>query len=183
MIYIKYAACEESDNKSLSNKASLLRRELLCSLFGEKYNDAEIANAPGGKPYIPGAPFDFSDSHTKGAVAVAACGKGKIRDVLILIEKDISRIGVDIECADRVVKNKDVIIKKLFSTKEKEYINTDKNKRFLEVWTKKESIVKATGEGLAGIRRADTLSFNGKHLETRYITIGDKEYIISVAGI
>ena len=183
MIYIKYAECEKSDNKSLHNKALLLRRKLLCSLFGEKYAGAEIVNAPGGKPYIPGAPFDFSYSHTKGAVTVAACGKGKSQDGLILIDKDVSKIGVDIECADRAVGNIDLIIKKLFSEREKEYIKADKNRRFLEIWTKKESIVKATGEGLAGISRADTESFNGKLLETRYITIGDKEYIISVAGI
>lgn len=180
MIYIKF--CENEHNDSISNHraARYALFDMLYRAFGVKYADDNIRIAPGGKPYIENAPFDFSCAHTNGAVAVAATGAGEEKEGLICINKNARKIGVDIERADRDVKNKDLIIEKFFSNEEKDYAVN--NERFLEIWTKKESVAKVTGEGLKGIKKADTFSFSG-FLQTDYIDIGGKKYIVSVAGI
>ena len=183
MIYLKFAQSKCSDNVSLHNLARKTLFKLLYVAFGEKYSDSDIKIANSGKPYIEDATFDFSDAHTNSAVVVAAVGDGINEDNLICIDINAKRIGVDIERADREVKNKDLIIKRLFSEKEKEYVKTNRDIRFLEIWTKKESILKATGEGLKGISKTDTYCFKGKYINTIYVNMGDKEYIISIAAI
>ena len=183
MIYLKFAQSEYSDSVSLHKLARATLYKLLYDAFGEKFVDSDIVIAAGGKPYIKAAAFDFSYAHTKNAVVTAAVGNGKNKEGLICIDINAQKIGVDIEPADRELKNKDIIIEKLFSEKEKEYVRTNKNRRFLEVWTKKESILKATGEGLSGFSKTDTYSFNGKYIDTKYVNIGDKEYIVSLAAI
>ena len=111
MIYLKFAQSEYSDSLSLHNKARTTLFKLLYDAFGEKYSDGDIKIATGGKPYIENAAFDFSDSHTDNAVVVAAVGDGTDKDGLICIDINARKIGVDIERADREVKNKDLIIK------------------------------------------------------------------------
>lgn len=97
-----------------------------------------------GKPeaYVPDCPDfsapSFSLSHTRGAVAVAVAGAG--------------RIGVDIEWQHRQVKQFDVA-ERYFTAEEQRDILAMKSRgdaveRFLLYWTLKEAYLKALGFGL-----------------------------------
>ena len=186
MIYLKYGLCE-SDSVSQHKEAKNIRNCLLYEAFGINNADSIISVADGGKPYVKGFDIDFSDAHTENAAVVAACGDGGIIDGIICIDKDVSKIGVDIEWAGRPISSKSIalISQKKFSKKEQEYVAVGTNGdrlRFLEIWTKKESIIKATGEGLKSISRADSMSADFKLLKTHRIVIGDKSYIVSIAA-
>ena len=188
MIYLEYAACEKG-NESQRVAAKTLLNELLNSAFNIADAGKLMRIAKGGKPYIENAAFDFSAAHTEGAVAVAvaACGDGKFLPEFIVSEKSADKIGIDIEYKYREVKKESIlrISKKLFGKSETEYLNIGNDgykTRFLEIWTKKEAIVKANGRGLAGISDADTVSFAGVFLETYCVTVENREYIISVAA-
>ena len=83
-----------------------------------------------GKPYFKSHPhFHFNISHSADTVAVA------ISD---------STVGIDIE----LLRETDLkIAKRFFSEKETEFIGND-NRRFFEIWTKKEAYLKQIGTGL-----------------------------------
>ena len=186
MIYLEYAACEKG-NESQCVAAKTLLNELLNSAFNIADAGKLMRIAKGGKPYIENAAFDFSVAHTEGAVAVAACGDGEFLPGFIVSEKAADKIGVDIEYKYREVKKESIlrISKKLFGKSETEYLdigNDGYETRFLEIWTKKEAIVKANGRGLAGISDVDTASFAGVFLETYCVTVENREYVISVAA-
>ena len=187
MIYLDYCLCGE-DAASQRSAARKLRADLLYNAFGIENAKDRIRTAKGGKPYIEGEDVDFSDSHTEFAAAVSACGNGTKNCGLVISDIKAKKTGVDIECENRNIKPSAMalISKKLFSEKEKEYLALgtpgDKS-RFLSVWIKKESIIKATGEGLSGIHKADTYSFDGVFLDTRRVIIDGRSYVISVAAI
>lgn len=187
MIYLKYASCD--DNTSSRHKAAVsLRDDLLYRAFGIKKADRLVKTTEKGKPYIKDAPFDFSVSHTSSAVLVAACGKGEEKENLICIDKDVSSIGVDIEAEVRRLDTSAIrlISERLFSKRELEYVmpgTAGEKLRFLEIWTRKESIVKAMGQGISAMRAADSFSETvAEFLETQHIIINNQKYIISVAG-
>ena len=188
MIYVRYLPVNSGEKDSLHTAARRLLHELLYAAFGVTDAENAIKAAKGGKPYIKGADFDFSDSHTEGAVAVAVCGAGEKRDGMLCFDVNCEKIGVDIECALRDISTASVkrIVKRCFTDKERDYVYVNAEgvkERFLRLWTQKESIAKATGEGLAGISRADTSGEAVRFIKTVHVNIGDKEYILSVAGI
>lgn len=115
---------------------------------------AEVLRTAKGKPYLENGPF-VSVSHTGDIVVVAVSE---------------SEIGIDAERKDREVKKQEELIRKYFSERETEYANT--REKFLEIWTKKESYGKFTGEGLGDIGK-DVFSHKG-----RYEKIEKDGYII-----
>ena len=90
-----------------------------------------------GKPYFDGySEWQFNISHTSGMIAIAVSDKP---------------VGIDIE---KIQKQDLRIAERYFTDAECNYINEadsddDKNKRLLEVWTKKEAYLKFTGEGMS----------------------------------
>ena len=85
-----------------------------------------------GKPYADGYP-DFSLSHS-GDIAVFSMSD----------EADGSIVGVDIE----IIKDFDMrVSKKVYTPREINWMNINPKKRFFELWTKKESVMKALGMG------------------------------------
>lgn len=186
MIYIKTVSNE--DKHLIHRLVYSALDKLLYSAFGVENAGQIIKKAEFGKPYIENANFDFSVSHTDNAGVIAVCGQGTEIEGYICIDKDVSKIGVDIECADREISNNslNLIMNKYYTEQEREYVNCGTNDyklRFLEVWTKKESIVKATGEGVRAIGKTDVYGFDCAYLETRHKLIKDKTYIISVVAI
>jgi 4'-phosphopantetheinyl transferase len=98
--------------------------------------------ADGGKPMLAaadGAPrLSFNLSHTHGLVACAIAGGADI--------------GVDVESADRDVD--DAVAERFFSPREHAGLRACgpgalRARRFIELWTLKESYVKAIGKGLS----------------------------------
>ncbi len=103
--------------------------------------DLKIETTSSGKPYLKDYPtLFFNISHTDG---------------LILLGFANSPIGVDVEKIERNA-DKEAIIKHFFSEKEQQsFFSQPDNLRhlaFVKGWTRKEAILKATGEGLSSMK-------------------------------
>ena len=149
-----------SSNADCSNKCrqldarpSILRTRLVPSDFIRRHKFTETAEenkveqascqifietTPSGKPYLKDYPnLFFNLSHT---------------DNLILIALADSPVGVDVEKLERNA-DKEAIIKHFFSEKEQQtFFSQPEELRqlaFVKGWTRKEAILKATGEGLS----------------------------------
>ncbi len=134
--------------------------DFLFSLAQERLNiktKPRLTYESNGKPFFEDYPdFYFNISHCEDLVAVAVSKKP---------------VGVDIEIL------RDVNLKiagRFFSVKETRTTQTSRD--FLYVWTRKEALLKRTGEGLKGIRGADVLENN------EIKTFEENGFILSVAG-
>ncbi|MDD2362492.1 MAG: 4'-phosphopantetheinyl transferase superfamily protein [Oscillospiraceae bacterium] len=121
-------------DKKLSLYSEVFVRTIICEMFNINNKEITFEKNEYGKPYLKGYPdFQFNLSHTRNAIAIAVSDK---------------LVGVDIE----KVKVADLKIAKRFFTKsEMDYIMqamNDIDKRFYEVWTKKESYIKYDSKGL-----------------------------------
>jgi len=152
-------------NNSLRYKMDINRKEaLISSYFKNKYIDDEIYfneyNKPISNKYL------FNISHSNGLVIFAITNKYDI--------------GIDIELIRDVKEN---LIKYISNDDELKYI--DNEKKFYEIWTSKESIVKSLGKGLFkkvneipalpinGIKIFDGITYSSKIIE-------NDSYVISV---
>lgn len=152
----------------------LLLKQALYDLAVTDDPEAMLTNlraTEGGKPYAEGARFDFSPTHTAGLVALAIGDCGPIGlDAEAPRGRDVSRLA---RAADR-----------WFTPAENRRVQTAIQNRpqeaeavFLRVWTAKEALVKRTGAGLAGMRRADTRHHAGCTLRS----FDYENYILTVA--
>lgn len=101
----------------------------------------QFAVAENGKPFIQSPvllpPLFISLSHTRGAVACAATTVGPV--------------GVDIERVQRFIDAHD-LDRSVFTPRERTELNEggeEADRRRCELWTLKEALLKATGDGLA----------------------------------
>ncbi|MCB0764571.1 MAG: 4'-phosphopantetheinyl transferase superfamily protein [Flavobacteriales bacterium] len=110
-------------------------RELLGLHLGEDPTEVRMERGPYGKPYIPGHPLHFNLSDTKDAV-------------LIAITRN-EEVGADIETMTRTVDHA-AVSEHYFTPEEIEDIRaaTESKRRFLELWTRKEAVLKASGIGI-----------------------------------
>ncbi len=133
----------------------------LRNLAAEKYNNTEIVKTEKGKPYFKNIPdLFFSISHTDGLTVIAVGN---------------SEVGVDVE----KLRMADLRITRRFLKQEADYITAaDSDKRFFEVWTKKEAYLKYKGTGLSG--GLDSVNvFDCTHsIKTFYF----EDYVISVCS-
>lgn len=99
-----------------------------------KKNDIQIKRDIYGKPYICNVPnVNLSVAHAKNAIVCAVTNKN---------------IGIDLESIRSV---KIDLVNRYYSKKEKEYVfsnSSDIEKRFTEIWTKKEAYLKYIGTGI-----------------------------------
>ncbi len=154
-------------DKKLSIYSELLIRIIVCQIYEVKNKDIVFDREKYGKPCLSGySDFHFSISHTRNAIVVA------ISD---------NPIGVDIE---RIKEIKIGIVKRFFTECERAYINEDKlgsNKRFYEIWTKKEAYVKYLGLGLSvPLNSFDVLD---SKFSDRLFNFEKSEYIISIYSV
>jgi 4'-phosphopantetheinyl transferase len=95
-----------------------------------------------GRPYVDGARFDFSVSHTAGWLLIAVVADGKV--------------GVDIEVIT-AARAADELARQVFGPAEQEQFalvpRDDRAGAFIRAWTRKEAAVKLTGHGLAASLR------------------------------
>ena len=129
---VKQASCSLM-NHWIATQSSAARNDALSTLI------IEISTS--GKPYLKDYPtLFFNISHT---------------DNLILIAIANSPVGVDVEKNERNA-DKEAIIKHFFSEKEQQsfFSQPDEQRQlaFVKGWTRKEAILKATGEGLSAMK-------------------------------
>lgn len=179
MIYIGYKICENTVEQM--HKTGITLRDVMLNKLCDNYNPQKITCTQKGKPLYDGV--GFSVSHAYGVVAVAVNvgnnESGINEDWQTFSGGADFSVGVDIEPADRNIDAKK-LSKRFLSDKEQEYV-ADDNLRFLEIWTKKESVCKLTGEGVAEISHFCTFALNNICIETRRMFFDGKEYIVSVA--
>mgnify|MGYP001224231803 CR=1 FL=1 len=111
-----------------------LLRELLGRQLHQLPEELLLHRGEFGKPYLEGHPVHFNLSDTKDAVLVALADEP---------------IGADIETMNRNTDH-DRVAGHYFTPPEVESINqaADGKRRFLELWTRKEAVLKACGVGL-----------------------------------
>lgn len=112
-----------------------LLRELLGHYLDQDPAVVRMARGEFGKPYIPGLPLHFNLSDTKDAVLIAF--------------SRTHEIGADLETMTRTVDHR-AVSEHYFTPEEVGDIAqaTDDKRRFLELWTRKEAVLKASGVGI-----------------------------------
>ncbi len=153
-------------DRKLSLYSELLVRLIACKKFGINLRELVFDREEFGKPYLIGhTDFYYNISHTRNAVVVA------IADF---------PVGVDIEKIGRAEHG---IERRFFTSEERDYISavvSETDKRFYEVWTKKEAYIKYLGKGLSmPLPSFNTLSFD---IAVQILTLQKDEYIVSVCG-
>lgn len=134
-------------------------RALLSEVTGLSASELIFAAESGGKPVLTNAAVHFSLSHSGDFVLCAV---------------DDRPIGADIE-AVRPVSQK--LIDRVCSAEERAFVGGD-GRRFLQIWTAKEAIVKHSGVGLRGdIRKISALHAPDCEL-FRQMT---DEYVLTIA--
>lgn len=147
--------------------AEELLRNLLAETFGADKSEIAVKNLPSGKPVaeVKGKEVFVSLSHSGDFVACA------LADTLV---------GIDVEVKREVKPS----LFKALNTDELEFLNTseDKDSAFLRLWTAKEAYLKLTGEGLAGLGKADVLPLIKKGSDSGLELIADytDEYFCTI---
>ena len=126
----KYINKKDIDNAFRFKMELNRKEELISSYFKNKYINDEIYFNEHNKPLTNNKYFNIS--HSNGLV--------------IFSYLDDIEIGIDIE---KIREAKEDLIKYISSPLECKYI--DSNRKFYEIWTSKEAIVKCHGNGLTGI--------------------------------
>lgn len=153
-------------DKKLSLYSELLVRTIICQTLNIPNTEIIFDRNKYGKPYLRGYhDFHFNLSHTRDAIAVAVSN---------------GPVGVDIE------KFRDAnieIAKRFFTDGEASFITRniiDTDKRFYEIWTKKEAYIKFIGKGLSiPLNSFDVLDNN---ISINIHTFEKDDYIISVCN-
>jgi 4'-phosphopantetheinyl transferase len=122
------------------------------------------------KPYLfseDGNPFHYNLSHSRDWIILAIA---------------TSQVGTDVEFIDETFKFQDILPDN-FSKEEAAYINQGNSKEsFFTLWTRKEAILKATGQGL-GEHLQITPVLNGEHPLHHTLTGANKNWILNSFNI
>ncbi|MCB9183447.1 MAG: 4'-phosphopantetheinyl transferase superfamily protein [Flavobacteriales bacterium] len=112
-----------------------MMREVLGRYLETEPRAVRFAREEFGKPYVPDSRVRFNFSDTKDAVLIAVSAG--------------QTIGVDLETMARNVDHR-AVSDHYFTAEEVADIAaaTDEKRRFLELWTRKESVLKASGVGI-----------------------------------
>lgn len=165
----------DADAKALS-LGGLLALERAVSEISSDMDGLSMQRGSSGKPYFSGRDnIAFNISHSF-CLSAAACTEGE----------GVS-IGIDIE---RVTEKRDIrkISERFFASKEREFLaRTQYSKEsFFFVWTAKEALAKALGEGLASALSAkDTFveSESGRAFFARFgVRYGEDPYLMTLCA-
>ena len=147
------------DHAFRSAAGSLLLAQMVCRISGYPVSSISIHRYPNGKPFLPDFPnLHFNITHTHHLAVLAI---------------DTKLVGVDIE---KVSKARMAVAKRFFSESEKEMLNActadQRDKLFFELWTIRESFVKAIGCGIFGTMGDFTPEKNGSVWQVNHIESG-----------
>lgn len=114
--------------------------------------DGVICYDENGRPFLENAGMDFNITHTDQAVFCA-------------ILRGDGRVGIDAERVNRVSTLRSMALAQRWFTGEERRIfaKAPTPETFLSVWTKKEALVKWTGDGMRALREEDTTSAHTKY--------------------
>ena len=162
----KVLQMKRPEDKRLSLGVSLLLRRAL-EINGVSLFSCRFAHTPEGKPYVVDFPVKISLSHSGKFAAVA------------LSENEV---GVDIE---RTEPQQRRLAERFFHPEEISYLapfdGDEFDRRFTEIWTRKEAYVKALGTGIDS--SFPTFSSLGDLSPVKITTFYlENEYYLSVAG-
>ncbi|WP_159459734.1 4'-phosphopantetheinyl transferase family protein [Scatolibacter rhodanostii] len=179
MIYIFFFKSNEKSRKARVQEQKSLSKKLLAKAIEDEFalsaDFSQIRKNEHGKPYFLHLPIQYNISHCEGAVC---CAVGK------------REIGIDIERADRESR---LIWDKVCDETERQDIENagNKDKRFMQYWTLKESYVKYLGKGLSyGLKKAgfvwygDIPQLKDSHLPFQQEQLEEKGqlYLLSACG-
>ena len=128
-----------------------------------------------GKPFFKNSAVKYSLSHADGCVVCTLSTDKEVRlpsrinGCIRIAEIAVNAIevGCDVEPYENRLgeTSKRKVAKRYFSENENKTIDNsdDFNKAFTKMWTAKESVVKCTGEGLAGLSKTDVTSLDEKY--------------------
>ncbi len=187
MVIIKYKGCGFS-LAAQRQAASELIKEILEENFLLGAYSYSLSKTPKGKPMLDIEGMAISVSHSGALCAVAVSGNEKTRSGAdILIDSPAAEIGLDIERVDYSRKTSSLlkIAEKRFSENERRLLysaaENEQIRQFYRIWTAKEALCKATGEGLAGLSKYDTCSMpEGFCLKEGLINFQNSEYCLSL---
>jgi 4'-phosphopantetheinyl transferase len=115
-------------------------RWVLGHLLAQPAHSLRFSFGPQGKPgLVPVTGWHFNLSHSED-LAVLAVGS--------------QALGVDVECAGRVMHDVPDLVDSLYQPPERHWVMaaedpSERSRRFLHCWTRKEACIKAVGSGLA----------------------------------
>jgi len=126
-------------DRSRAIAAAILPRLVIYRLRGIPLAEVALPRTRAGKPWYPDDPgFHFNLSHSGEYVALAIGSHP---------------VGVDCE-QTRMNRDTDAIARRFFSAAEQQWLagchDSERARRFFELWSRKESLLKATGAGLSG---------------------------------
>lgn len=145
-----------------TSEQSAMGRALLRYALHKYYgiSDTTVAKTDRGKPYLADNPeLHISITHTDTLVAVALSD---------------SPVGVDAQTVTDKIYGR--VAERMFTAGEREYA-AKSHENFYEVWTKKESFVKMTGEGLShrtaeiDVLTGDQASFRCFNIDNAVLTV------------
>jgi 4'-phosphopantetheinyl transferase len=126
-------------NRFIAGRGAL--REILGQYLQVNPADLRFSYSPNGKPVLAeqfansGIHFNLAHSEDMALFAVTRIGP----------------VGVDVECV-RPIKNVEELVARFFSSRENELFQNvpadEKPASFFNLWTRKEALLKATGEGI-----------------------------------
>lgn len=132
-----------------------LAYDILCRLLDGEH--PRLEHDEKGAPYLPEHPeISVSISHCRKAVAVVVSSEG--------------RVGIDVECRRKIG---DGLLERVCTPDEQAAVCAaeDSTMAFLQLWTRKEAVLKMRGTGIQGFgSMVDALTANDCHvidLETR----------------
>ena len=134
--------------------------------FGISNDEIIFGRGKYGKPFVLNFPeFHYNISHTQNAIAVALSCKD---------------VGIDIE---RISNKQQKIATRFFTADEYHYIYGDptyQDRRFYEIWTKKEAYIKCIGKGLT--IQLNSFTVLDTNSELKYQSFLRDNYMISICG-
>ncbi len=152
------------------SQSSMLGEVIVRKRVADKFKinsaNIELKHTEHGKPYIDLFPdFHFNISHSKEWVIVAFSNK---------------EVGIDIE---KIKPIKLTVAERFFSHQEyMDLINKNESKQinyFFDLWTAKESFVKAIGSGIANVFNTFSIQIQNEHIkiaETHFPDVKFKTY-------
>ena len=170
----------------LSRAQSLSARLLLGRLYTRLRRDIsslpdvlypDIVYPDGGKPYFDAFPcLSFNLSHSAGCAAAALSYEA---------DGEAPPLGIDIERERALPRHSEEIVGRYFNAAEQALFTSaqdesDRARLFVRIWTRKEALLKFSGQGLSAYRETDRVGAAAVTAEKR-VRVGSSVYFLCLA--